>query len=72
MTNEAKQYLDLIINEPVKIGHWIGFNDLIDMHNDWLKMMMFSKQDETLLAHRRKLQNNLFVNSYCKSNGCIS
>ena len=52
MTNEAKRYLDLIINEPVKIGHWLGFKDLTDLHNDWLKMMMFSKQDETLLAHR--------------------
>ena len=55
MKNEAKYYLDLIIDNPVQIGHWLGFNDLIDIHNEWLKMMMFSKQDETLLAHRRKL-----------------
>ena len=55
MTNEAKRYLDLIIDEPVKMGHWLGFTDLTDLHNDWLKLMMFSKQDETLLAHRRKL-----------------
>ena len=55
MTDEAKQYLDLIITEPVKIGHWLGFKDLTDLHNSWLKMMMFSKQDETLEAHRRKL-----------------
>ena len=55
MTSEAKRYLDLIIDEPVKIGHWLGFKDLTDLHNDWLKMMMFSKIDKTLLAHRRKL-----------------
>jgi len=55
MTNEAKHYLDIIINEPVKIGHWLGFKDLTDLHNEWLKMMMFSKEDRTLLAHRRKL-----------------
>ncbi len=55
MTNEAKRYLDLIIDEPVKMGHWLGFTDLTDLHNGWLKLMMFSKQDETLLAHRRKL-----------------
>lgn len=55
MKPEAKKYLDLVINEPVKIGHWLGFKDLTDLHNEWLKMMMFSKQDETLLAHRRKL-----------------
>lgn len=55
MTNEAKKCIDLIIEEPIKIGHWLGFKDLIDIHNDWLKMMMFAKEDETLLAHRRKL-----------------
>lgn len=52
MTNEAKECLNLIIEEPVKIGRWLGFNDLIDIHNEWLKMMMFAKEDETLLAHR--------------------
>lgn len=52
MTDEAKKYIDLIYDEPYKIGHWLGFNDLIELHNSWLKMMMFSKTDETLLAHR--------------------
>lgn len=55
MTNEAKESLNLIIEEPVKIGQWVGFKDLTDVHNEWLKMMMFSTRDETLLAHRRKL-----------------
>lgn len=55
MTNEAKECLNLIIEEPVKIGRWLGFNDLTGIHNDWLKMMMFATEDETLLAHRRKL-----------------
>lgn len=52
MTEEQKKYLDLIINEPYKIGHWLGFEDLTELHNEWLKMMMFSKEDKTLLAHR--------------------
>lgn len=52
MTDEAKRYLDLIIQEPVTIGHWLGFNDLTELHNDWIRMMMFSNQDETLQAHR--------------------
>lgn len=46
------KYLDLLLEEPYKIGHWLGFNDLRPIHNEWLKLMMFSKQDETLLAHR--------------------
>lgn len=52
MTDEAKKYVDLICNEPEKIGVWLGFNDLTDLHGEWLKLMMFSKDDETLLAHR--------------------
>ena len=45
-------YLDLIRDEPYKIGQWLGFTDLKPLHNEWLQEMMFSKQDETLLAHR--------------------
>lgn len=51
-TTEQEKYLDLIIDEPVTIGHWLGFNDLTELHNNWMKMMMFSAEDVTLLAHR--------------------
>ncbi len=51
-TSERNKYLDLIIDEPYIIGHWLGFKDLKPMHNEWIQMMMFSDQDETLLAHR--------------------
>ena len=49
---ERNKYLDLIMDEPYKIGHWLGFKDLTELHNDWIKMMMFSEEDKTLLAHR--------------------
>lgn len=52
LTEEKTKYLDLIIEEPYKIGHWVGFKDLKPIHNDWLKMIMFGAEDETLLAHR--------------------
>jgi len=52
MNDEAKRYLDLIRDEPYKIGHWLGFEGLSVMHNDWIKSMLFGKEDETLLAHR--------------------
>ena len=45
-------YLDLIYDEPYKIGQWLGFNLLTELHNDWLKDMIFGEEDETLLAHR--------------------
>lgn len=52
MNKEAKQYLNLVIEEPIKIGHWLGFKDLTELHNNWIKMMLFSNEDRTLLAHR--------------------
>lgn len=52
LNQETSSYIDLIIDEPYKIGHWVGFNDLTPLHNKWIQMMMFSKEDETLLAHR--------------------
>ena len=52
LNQEKASYIDLIIDEPYKIGHWVGFNDLTPLHNEWIQMMMFSKSDETLLAHR--------------------
>lgn len=45
-------YLDLIYEEPYKIGQWLGFNLLTEVHNEWLKDMIFGEGDETLLAHR--------------------
>lgn len=45
-------YLDLIYEEPYKIGQLLGFDLLTELHNDWLKDMIFGEDDETLLAHR--------------------
>lgn len=44
--------LDLIINEPVVIGQKLGFRLLTELHNVWIKDMLFSEEDKTLLAHR--------------------
>lgn len=52
MNAQQKKYLDLIKTEPYKFGHWVGFTDLTELHNDWLKAFLFKKSDQTLLAHR--------------------
>ncbi len=52
MNKDAQAHLDIIKNEPYKIGQWLGFEDLTELHNEWLKLMMYSEDDETLLAHR--------------------
>ena len=37
---------------PAEIGRWCGFEDLTKLHNDWLKEMIYGKNDYTLQAHR--------------------
>ena len=34
MNKEAKKYLDIVIDEPIKIGHWLGFTQLLDKDDD--------------------------------------
>lgn len=47
-----KEVLQLLYHHPIEIGHWVGFKDLTDMHNDWLRSFLYSDQDQTLQGHR--------------------
>lgn len=44
--------LDLIYENPIEVGHWVGFKDLTDIHNEWLKDFLFEDEDQTLQGHR--------------------
>ncbi len=52
MNKKKKEVLDLLWNEPYKIGQWVGFKDLTTLHNEWLRSFLYGKEDQTLLAHR--------------------
>lgn len=52
MNGSKKAVLDLLWNEPYKIGHWVGFKDLTALHNEWLRSFLYADEDQTLLAHR--------------------
>lgn len=52
MNAEQIKTLKLIQENPVLIGNWIGFPDLVELHNQWLKSFLFATKDQTLLAHR--------------------
>ncbi len=52
MNSSKKAVLDLLWNEPYKIGHWVGFKDLTTLHNEWLRSFLYADEDQTLLAHR--------------------
>lgn len=47
-----KKLITFIKNNPVKLAHLLGFEDMGELHNKWLKKMVFGKADMTLQAHR--------------------
>lgn len=49
---KKKEILNLLWENPVVIGHWVGFKDLTEMHNDWLKDFLYKDEDQTLQGHR--------------------
>lgn len=66
MTKE--QVLELLWDNPVEIGHWVGFNDLTQLHNDWLRSFLYAKEDQTLQGHRGSYKTttlSLFFALHC-------
>lgn len=47
-----RKLVEKLRDEPVRFAHLCGFNLLTDIHNDWMKTMLTSKEDYTLLGHR--------------------
>lgn len=47
-----EQALELLWSNPIEVGHWVGFNDLTQLHNEWLRSFLYSDEDQTLQAHR--------------------
>lgn len=47
-----KACIDLLCDEPYIVGQQLGFRDLTELHNEWIRLMMFSEEDETILGHR--------------------
>ena len=43
---------ELIRNEPYKVGHFLGFKDLTELHNEWLLDWLYGTEDDTTQAHR--------------------
>lgn len=44
--------LDLLWENPIEIGHWVGFKDLTEVNNEWLRLFLYSDKDVTLQGHR--------------------
>ena len=46
------EILNLLWDEPYRIGLWVGFKKLTPLHNKWLRAFLYSDDDLTLQAHR--------------------
>jgi hypothetical protein len=46
------KWLELIKTNPIAFGLENGFEDLVEIHNDWIKKFILSIDDMTLQAHR--------------------
>lgn len=47
-----EQALNLLWQNPIEIGHWVGFRDLTALHNEWLRSFLYYDKDQTLQGHR--------------------
>lgn len=52
MNTLQRNTIDLLENNPVVIGRAIGFKDLTELHNEWLKDWLYGQEDSTTQAHR--------------------
>lgn len=51
--NERQEAVSYMLQYPALIGRMLGYTKLRDdLHGEWLKRMMLSEEDMTLLAHR--------------------
>jgi len=52
VTPEAAAMVRKIRARPEKVGHQIGFTDMVKLHGDWIRTMVWEDKDFTLQAHR--------------------
>ena len=52
MSFTREDYIRVFREEPARVGHMVGFPDLKPLHNEWMKEMLYDREDMTLLAHR--------------------
>ena len=70
MTRE--DYIRVLRDEPVRIAHMAGFDKLGALHNEWLKKMLYGREDMTLLAHRLSYKTTAVSVALVRKGICIS
>ena len=52
MSHTRDEYLYILKEHPVRIANLVGFTKLGELHNEWMKKILYGKGDDTILAHR--------------------
>ncbi len=52
MSEQMQTLVEELFSHPEEIGREAGFRDLIPMHGEWIREMVFGEGDYTLQAHR--------------------
>ena len=47
-----REVVELLKNNPSDFGHVVGFTKLTELHDEWIKRMIYDKDDVTLQSHR--------------------
>ena len=47
-----RETIRFLLDYPYLLGHMLGFKDLNEMHNQWIRDMVLGEEDDTLQAHR--------------------
>ena len=50
--SERESAVRILTDIPYLYGHAVGFTKLTELHNEWIKDMVFGGDDETLQSHR--------------------
>jgi len=49
---KKSEVLKLLWDNPIEVGRWVGFKDLTQLHNEWLRSFLYGTEDQTLQGHR--------------------
>lgn len=52
MNVTKQQAISLLTNNPYLLGHLVGFKDLNQLNNEWIKELVRNPTDKTIQAHR--------------------
>lgn len=47
-----EEALKLLWERPIEVGHWVGFKDLTEINNEWLRDFLYEDKDQTKQGHR--------------------